>query len=85
MNEGQPAGAPLSPPMTAMPSGGTPMMGMNAGGAPGMTPPAMGAAGAPPITPPPLTLVDLVGDLDGHLFSVACGDTPNTDDCNGEG
>jgi len=85
MNEGQPAGAPLSPAMTETPSAGTPMMGMNAGGAPAMMPPAMGAAGAPPVTPPPLTQVELVGDLDGHLFSVACGDTPNTDDCNGEG
>jgi hypothetical protein len=51
--------------------------GMNAGGAnPG------GAGGAPPGE---LTLDELVGGMDGHLFSVACGDTPNTDDCNGEG
>jgi hypothetical protein len=35
--------------------------------------------------PPELTLPELVGDLDGHLFTVACGDTPNTDDCAGEG
>jgi len=84
--EGQPgAGAPIAPPMAEMPNGGTPA-GMNTGGATGMTPPAMGAAGAPAVTPPPpLTLIELVGDLDGHLFSVACGDTPNTDDCAGEG
>jgi hypothetical protein len=89
-NEGQPAaGAPLSPaemPNGGMSAGGAP--GMNAGGAPGMNAggaPPMNAGGAPPVTPPPLDLVGLVGALDGHLFSVACGDTPNTDDCAGEG
>jgi hypothetical protein len=85
-NEGQPAaGAPIAPTMGEMPSSGTPPMSMNTGGAAGMAPPAMGAAGAPVVAPPPLTLIELVGDLDGHLISVACGDTPNTDDCAGEG
>jgi hypothetical protein len=79
--EQQPTGAPLAPP-PAMPSS------MN-GAPPAMTPgemPGMNPDAPPPVpTPPPLTLDELVGDMDGHLFSVACGDTPNTDDCAGEG
>jgi hypothetical protein len=59
------------------------MGGMSAGVAGGMN--AAGAGGAEVVPPTELTLEDLVGGMDGHLFSVACGDTPNTDDCNGEG
>lgn len=78
----------------AVPTTLTPgMMGGNAGGAPGATTPPSGAAGAAPmnaagapaVPPGELTLEELVGDMDGHLFSVACGDQPNADDCNGEG
>lgn len=56
--------------------------GMAAGGAPGMMD---GMGGMGPVPVPELTLEDLVGPLDGHLFVVPCGDTPNTDDCNGFG
>ncbi len=31
------------------------------------------------------TLEELVGSLDGRLVMTPCGDTPNTDDCNGGG
>jgi hypothetical protein len=41
----------------------------------------------PPVEEPPpvLTLQELVGSLDGHLFTAACGDLPNADDCSVEG
>jgi hypothetical protein len=80
-SEGQ-TGAALDPGMmppvgSGMAAGGATGAGM--GGSDGMN----AAGGAPPVEVP--TLDDLVGGIDGHLFSVACGDTPNTDDCNGEG
>jgi hypothetical protein len=79
-SEGQ-AGAALDPGMTDP----TPDNGMAAGGAGGMNA-AGGVSAAGGAAPTEMvTLDDLVGGLDGHLFTVACGDTPNTDDCNGEG
>lgn len=76
--EGQ-AGAPIAPSA----GGGTSSAGAGNMSAAGMAgAPAAGAAGAGPTE---LTLDELVGDIDGHLFSVACGDTPAADDCNGEG
>jgi hypothetical protein len=60
--------------------------GVGAGGASdGMNTAGMNAGGAGGAPPDELTLDELVGGMDGHLFSVACGDTPNTDDCSGEG
>lgn len=55
-----------------------------AGGAPAAAggAPAGGAGGAAPTD---LTLQQLVGGLDGHLFVVPCGDTPGSDDCAGAG
>lgn len=58
-------------------------------GAAGTAPADMGAAGTGEVPPPPapteLSLQELVGPLDGHLFVVPCGDTPAQDDCNGAG
>jgi hypothetical protein len=80
-NEGQGGGISLnmedSPATNPMNNTG----GMAAAGAPGMM---VGMGGAPAL-PPELTIDELVGPLDGHLFVVPCGDTPNTDDCNGFG
>jgi hypothetical protein len=46
----------------------------------------MNSAGAPAVPPATELTVDaLVGDLDGHLFSMACGNTSNLDECAGEG
>lgn len=80
--EGQ-AGVPLTPG-----TGGTSTAGMNpavpnAGGASGTN--AAGAGGTGDVPPPELDLEELVGELDGHLFVVPCGDTPATDDCQGAG
>jgi hypothetical protein len=81
-SEGEPAaGAPLAPPMAETP-------GTGAAGASGMSDMTsdMSAAGAPAVPPPAeLTLAALVGDLDGHLFSMACGDVSNLDQCVNEG
>jgi hypothetical protein len=63
----------------------TSMGGTSAGEAGGMNAAGTGTGGAEGTPPDELTLDELVGGMDGHLFSVACGDTPNTDDCNGEG
>jgi hypothetical protein len=88
--EGQ-GGAPLVPAAGGAPADSADPAGVNTGGTSGMMNTggmnaggmsAGGAGGAPPAE---LTLPELVGGLDGHLFSVACGDTPNTDDCAGEG
>lgn len=78
VGEGQPAaGAPLTPPMGETPgtgaAGASSMTDMNAGGAPAV----------PPATE--LTIDALVGDLDGHLFSMPCGDVSNLDQCVTEG
>lgn len=80
-NEGQ-AGAPIVPGTGGAPGdmSGAGAGNMTAAGAAGA--PAAGAGGAGPTE---LTLDELVGGIDGHLFSVACGDTPAADDCNGEG
>jgi hypothetical protein len=65
--------------------GGSPGSGAGGAAEPGDMS-AAGAAGAPiPPPPPELDLTELVGPIDGHLFVVPCGDTPNTDDCNGFG
>jgi hypothetical protein len=77
-NEGEPAaGAPLAPAMGETPAAGS-------AGAPGM--PDMNAGGAPAVPPAAELTVDaLVGDLDGHLFTMPCGDVSNLDECATEG
>jgi hypothetical protein len=77
-SEEQPAaGAPLAPPMGETPGTGS-------AGAAAM--PDMSAGGAPAVPPAPeLTIDRLVGDLDGHLFTMACADVSTADQCNNEG
>jgi hypothetical protein len=77
-NEGQ-AGTTFNAGM----GGGSP--GTGAGGAAEPGDMSTAGAGGAPALPPELDLEELVGPIDGHLFVVPCGDTPNTDDCNGFG